>query len=373
MDRPLPLSGARRALALLRTMALTWLGLLAGVILVTGCVSKGAFVTKSQELDMTATALGRERQKGADLERRLAEGTVDRERLAAELAVARGEVARLSDHVAEATSQRENLSRQLAIAQQATSQKDGNTQQTAAHYDALIKDLEGQREELAKRTTDLAGRLAEAESRVASLGAELGSTQQALASTRGQLSAARDELTATRQDLGQTQEQLAERERKLTEATATYDKLLVDLKGEIADGQVKITRLRDKLTVNLVDKILFDSGSIAIKPRGKGVLLKVAEILRTVKDKRIQIEGHTDNVKIRGTLTQRFPTNWELSTSRATVVARFFQEQGSLNPARLVAAGYGDHRPVASNGTPAGRAENRRIEIVLLPLGLDSL
>jgi chemotaxis protein MotB len=362
MARRLFPAGARGAAALLA----------GALLLVAGCVSKKDFTAKSQELDMAAVAMVKERQKAAELESRLAE-------TGRALESARGEAARLADQLAEARARSESLERQLELAQEAASQKDGNVHDLTARYDDLIKDLERQKAELAKRTQELSGRLAEAEARVVSLTGELASARQALTTAQTELGSSRDELTATRdalaetrRSLGETQEQLAERERKLREATATYDKLVADLKGEIADGQVKITRLRDRLTVNLVDKILFDSGSIAIKSHGKEVLLKVAQVLRTVKGKRVQIEGHTDNIPVRGALRKQFPTNWELSTSRATVVARFLAEQGGIDPAMLVAAGYGQYRPVASNDTPERRAQNRRIEIVLLPASLDT-
>ncbi len=330
-------------------------------LLAAGCVSKKTFVAKSQEVDLAAAALAAERQKSgelalrtaqlegqlAEVQKALAAAAAERERLGAALVTARGDVARLEGQLAEASDQRDTLAKQLAIAEQTTSQKDVNIQELTYRYDGLVKGLEQQKVEIGRRATELSGRLAEAESR---------------------LSALTEELASTRQALGETKEALAERERKLKEATATYDRLVADLKGEIAEGQVKITRLRDKLTVNLVDKILFDSGSTAIRPRGQEVLRKVARVLKTVTGKRIQIEGHTDNVPVGGGLQARFPTNWELSVARATVVARFLEEQGALSPALLAATGYGEHHPVASNETLEGRAQNRRIEIVLLPL-----
>jgi chemotaxis protein MotB len=228
---------------------------------------------------------------------------------------------------------------------------------------ALAAGCVSQKEFLAKsqEADHAAASLAAERQRAAELQGQLGQLQRALAD-------AQHELAMTRQALGETKEALAERERKLAEATVTYDKLVADLKGEIAEGQVKITRLRDKLTVNLVDKILFDSGSTTIGPRGQEVLRKVAEVLKTAKNKQIQIEGHTDNVPVGGALKTRFPTNWELSVVRATVVARFLQEQGGIAPVMLAATGYGEHHPVTSNESPEGRAENRRIEIVLLPV-----
>jgi len=86
-----------------------------------------------------------------------------------------------------------------------------------------------------------------------------------------------------------------------------------------------------------------------------------------VTDKQIRIEGHTDNVPIGPKIIERFPTNWELSTARASSVVRYLIEKGGVNRASLSAVGYAENRPVASNGTLDGQAENRRIEIVLYP------
>jgi chemotaxis protein MotB len=122
----------------------------------------------------------------------------------------------------------------------------------------------------------------------------------------------------------------------------------------------------------MVEKILFDSGKADIKTNGKKVLDRVAEILKTITDKQIRIEGHTDNVPIGATLAEKFPTNWELSTARATTVARYLQEKG-VSPAVLNAAGYSEYKPVESNETDEGKAKNRRIEIVLIPLDKESV
>ena len=138
------------------------------------------------------------------------------------------------------------------------------------------------------------------------------------------------------------------------------------MKGEIEQGQIAITELKGKLTVDVVDKILFDSGRAEVKPEGLDVLKRVVEILKTVTDKIIRVEGHTDNVPIAGTLAKRYPTNWELSAARAITVTRYLEKEG-LDPDLLSAAAFGEYQPVADNATPEGRAKTRRIAIVLLP------
>ena len=147
----------------------------------------------------------------------------------------------------------------------------------------------------------------------------------------------------------------------------SYEDMTAGLKSEISAGEIKITQLQGKLTVNLVDRILFDSGKAQVKEDGRKVLDKVGAVLNRVADKNIRIEGHTDNVPITTELRSKYPSNWELSTARATAVARYLQDHDKVDPARLVAAGYGEYHPVSPNNTPEGRALNRRIEIVLVP------
>ena len=162
--------------------------------------------------------------------------------------------------------------------------------------------------------------------------------------------------------------QKAEKAEQLERATQTYQDLQKKLEKEIQEGKVQLTEMKNRLTMTMVDKIIFPSGSTDISKDGKLVLDKVVSILKDIKDKRIQVEGHTDNVPIVSALKKRFPTNWELSTARATEVVRYLQEQGGLDATLLSATGYSEYQPVAPNDTDDGKHKNRRIEIVLLPL-----
>jgi chemotaxis protein MotB len=148
---------------------------------------------------------------------------------------------------------------------------------------------------------------------------------------------------------------------------STYDELVNDMKAEIAEGQVQITQLADRLNVTMVDRILFPSGEADISPDGLKVLRRVGNILKGTQGKAIRVEGHTDNVAISPKLKDRFPTNWELSTARASNVVRFLQDSVGIDPTRLRAVGLSQYHPVASNTTARGRSQNRRIEIGLLP------
>ena len=199
---------------------------------------------------------------------------------------------------------------------------------------------------------------------------EAGSLEQGLATCKEEVERLGKQNEELVKKVQSQQEQIGQieknREEKVQEVSKTYTQMIEKMKSEIAEGQVTITELQGRLTVNMVDAILFDSGRADIKPEGRKVLQKVAEVIGQVEDKAIRVEGHTDNVKVGGALTRAFPSNWELSAARAINVARYLQRLG-VDPALLSAAAYGEHRPVSENDTAEGRTKNRRIEIVLVP------
>lgn len=158
-----------------------------------------------------------------------------------------------------------------------------------------------------------------------------------------------------------------EKEDEIAKVRSTRDEMIKSLQQEVSQGQVRITQLADRLSVNIVNRILFPSGRANITEQGRKVLRRVGAVLAKVQDKTIRIEGYTDNVPTGKPLQSRYPTNWELSTARATNVVRFLQDDAGVNPAAMEAVGMGQYHPIASNKTVAGRSQNRRIEIVLFP------
>lgn len=150
---------------------------------------------------------------------------------------------------------------------------------------------------------------------------------------------------------------------------AQYDAVVADLSQELKKGELQVRRFKDMLTVEVAEQLFFDSGRATLKDSGKAVLKKVADALKSYADKAIRVVGHTDNVPIARSLQKRFPSNWELSSARATTVVRFLQEAG-IEPERLVATGRAEYAPVAANDSEDGRQKNRRIEITLVERGL---
>lgn len=153
----------------------------------------------------------------------------------------------------------------------------------------------------------------------------------------------------------------------------TYNELTKILMKEIEEGKVEIEKIKDRLTVNVAETVLFDSGSAEIKEDAEPVLLKISEILKKFPEKHISIEGHTDNLAIGEILKEKYPTNWELAAMRAVNVTRFLQDSGNIEPSRLSASSYSQYRPIASNKTPKGRKKNRRIEILLVDQKLSDI
>lgn len=205
------------------------------------------------------------------------------------------------------------------------------------------------------------------------LAASLVSTEAALASERDtvQLLATKNASLAAQLLASQQQHQLlanavASRAAALAQA---QKRLELSLGAEIESGDVSVRKQGEDLVVGVDDRVLFARGDATLEDRGMKVLRRVAEVIRANPDKQFQIAGHTDDDPVTGQLATRFPTNWELSTARATNVVRFLIEQCEVTPKQLVAAGYADQRPRASNKNLRGKKKNRRIEITLLATG----
>jgi chemotaxis protein MotB len=176
----------------------------------------------------------------------------------------------------------------------------------------------------------------------------------------------KDALETAREQLRQAEQELEAREEKAREQSDAFTRMQQAMKAELESKQVALQELEGKLTLTMVESILFDSGKAEVKKEGQEALQKVAEVLKTVDGQEIVVAGYTDNVQIGERLAKIYPSNWELSAARAISVVKILVSDG-VDPKNLSAAGYGEFRPVADNDTPEGRAQNRRMEIVLMP------
>jgi chemotaxis protein MotB len=170
-----------------------------------------------------------------------------------------------------------------------------------------------------------------------------------------------------KEELDQSKAAMEELQREKETVTKAQKSLEQEMRSALESKEITISQLQGRLTVNILDHILYDSGEAVLKPEGEGVLQKIGGILEQYPKRQIHVIGHTDNIPIRASARDRFPSNWELSTARATAAVRFLQEKGGVDPRRLGAVGYGEFHPIADNSSSEGRAKNRRIALVVLP------
>lgn len=343
------------------------LGLATIIILaLSGCVSKSTFENmagQAKKLDADLT----------DLQGRHQALLAQQNELQANHAVLRGEKTRLEEEKSTLLAQIEALAASNRELEEIL----------AAREDNLTRKIAEQRQELGDQQTKYDGRLAEQSRQLAAGAAKITDLEESIRQKDARIDNHEKKIAQLEKRLAEQERQLAvakttndllnedlqllrqEKESEVREMSNTYQALLGQMKNEIDNGQITISELKGKLTVNMIDAILFDSGKAEVKPEGLLVLQRVIDILKEVSGKTIRIEGHTDNVPIIGGLAQKYPTNWELSAARAVNVARFLQARG-IDPLTLNAVAYGEYKPVAENTNETGRARNRRIEIILV-------
>ncbi len=203
--------------------------------------------------------------------------------------------------------------------------------------------------------------------------AEQQRVERALAETRAELMERDLSLDERKASLEDAQSRLAKLQHdnvRLREeqaaATRSQQNLEAEMRRAIESKDITISELQGKLTVDILERVLFDSGEAKLKPEGEQILRRVAVVLAQYPTRQVHVIGHTDNIPIRAASWSRYPSNWELSTARATAAVRFLSEEAGVDPRRLGAVGYGEFRPVAENESPEGRAKNRRIALVVL-------
>jgi chemotaxis protein MotB len=175
-------------------------------------------------------------------------------------------------------------------------------------------------------------------------------------------------LQACEKNLSEQNQKVAQMaEGQIKQMKSTYDTLVSDLKDQIQKQEVTIKEFQESLSLNFVDRILFEFGKADLTPEGEKILKKVGEALKNIKGKKIRVTGHTDNIPIRPDFVYKFPSNWELSSARAASVVRYFQEKIGLDPEEMEAVGRSFYQPETSNDTKEGRARNRRVEILIAP------
>ena len=276
--------------------------------------------------------------------------------MAAELAAARKQNNALSSRVSELERQLADRDREIAALRASA----GNSAKLASQLASAQGDLTQSQLQLAaanKRNADLEAQLAAqlaamglATSDKDKLASELAASKQRVADLERQLADRDKELAGLRGELSAEMTKLKEAQRGLIRA----------LRPQIEKGDITVDLNNERLLINLASSYLFGSGQDELKPAGADALKQVGAVLKDYPEYKVAVDGHTDNVPIRGSLKKKFPTNQELSESRAVNAAKALTE-GGLGAATT--HGYADTRPVEPNTTDAGRAKNRRVEV----------
>ena len=257
---------------------------------------------------------------------------------------------------------------------------------TSAELEAELQQRLAQQESLNRQINEasdeklqLANRLDEAQLRRQQLLEQIAEVSGDVEAKEAKLAAADRDILKLSQRLERTLSQQDMLEAKIVELNEQqrreaeqFASLKQNLEQELSESQVRITQLKNRMTViNLTSEVLFASGSARITPSGKKLLDVIAASLNAYPERAICIEGHTDSVPIGG--NSSFASNWELSTARAQAAVDYLQQHAQVAPGRLQVVGHGEHHPVASNDTAEGRRLNRRIEIRLLPIAEASI
>jgi chemotaxis protein MotB len=326
-------------------------------------VMQGTYQVKVDEADTLTKRLASLQKKYDTLAEENVALKVRNERLISDLAGMTLQKDKLNTDLAYVTGQRDKLAVDKEELDKVLQSKSDSLSQTIFEVRRKVTDLEAENGKLRERNASLQKSLDEQTKRAVDLEKALDGQTKRAADLEKELGG----QTSRYSDLQKEAETLkTAKEEQVKKVSSTYESLLEKMKSEISKGQVTISELKGKLTLNMVDSILFDSGKAEVKAGGLEILGKVVSILKDVKEKAIRIEGHTDNVKIVGGLAKRFPTNWELSAARAINVARYLQDH-EIDPGMLAAVAYAEWKPVATNDTEEGKARNRRIEIILVP------
>ncbi|MCA9690197.1 MAG: OmpA family protein [Myxococcales bacterium] len=227
-------------------------------------------------------------------------------------------------------------------------------------------ELEAALAEAQAQLEDTKNKLSAEEAKNKKLREENESLQARIAELEQEVKNLNDQLEQLAKDANITKKELdelrAEKAKRLAELQV-YRDLFAKLKALVDAGTIKLQFRRGRVVVKMASEVLFDSGKAELKEEAHEALTTVASALAAVPDRDFLAAGYTDNVPIK---TARFKSNWELSTGRAIEVVKFLIANG-MPADRIGAAGFGENDPVGDNSTDEGRAQNRRIEIILMP------
>jgi len=262
-------------------------------------------------------------------------------------------------------SELNNANERISELESASNNKD----QKLAEFEEKLQNLEKQLEEEKKAKAALETELSYRDAATTELQEKLKSSQSRILSLEDEIAKGKSEIERLQLQLSNIKGEKDNTEIKIGQLKTTYENLVSDLKKQIENQEVTIKTFEEKISVTFVDRILFEFGKAKISPKGRMILGKIGNTLKNVQGKQIRVVGHTDDVPISPGYHYKFPSNWELSAARAASVVNYLQNEQGLDPANLEAVGRSFYEPIASNETSKGRAQNRRVNINIVPKG----
>lgn len=310
------------------------------------------------------------------------------------LSKVQGEIEILKQELSSLTKEKRTSEDRLAKAEEKKAEAASLMEQLKAEHEAVVSKLsqeilsrDDSLSELIEQKGRVEGQLAQAaldcEAAVSRLKREIGDKDFRIAENEKDIGQIRSGAEALKKDVEARERRIEFLEQRISDLfgekellktrigrlETTHRSMLSELQSQIAKKEVTIHELKDKLTITFVDRILFKFGMATISSEGKEILTRVGNILKNVKDRKIRVIGHTDTVPIMDGYRYKFPSNWELSSARAAAVVRLFQNEIGLAPETLEAVGRSFYDPVATNETEEGRAQNRRVNIIITHKG----
>jgi chemotaxis protein MotB len=301
-------------------------------------------------------------------QRKLEEEKARRENCEKELAALKTSGADCETRNNEMKAKITEIEKQIAGLQRDTSIIGSNYRNLTVKYDKLNQINDQLQDKLSKM---LEGNLADTKK----LSGELQLTQEQLLKKQDELRNLEKELNAQKARLEQLEQELKKREarvKELEDILAKKDQAVNDLKKKVSDALtgfegkgLTVTQKNGKVYVSMDESLLFATGSTKVESKGVEALKKLAKVLEGNPDINILVEGHTDDVPMKG--AGEIKDNWDLSVMRATSVVKIITSNSSVDPKRLTAAGKGEFMPLDPGKTTEARKKNRRTEIILTP------
>ncbi|MDI6704356.1 MAG: OmpA family protein [bacterium] len=330
-----------------------WLGFIANILILL-FLSAGCLVTKGRYLREVSNKDELIQQKAKEIEELEKVFKEEREK---------GEKKEnlLKENITKLEKERDALTQEVSDKEKTIQDKSKEIEDINKMWSSEKKDWLAEKGNLNKEIVDLKREGEELKKRIKAKDEIIKGKLEEIANLKEENNRLREDLEKTNRDLEILKIEKDEAFMKLMEENR---RIKEEFQDYVKKAEIEIKEEKGRLIISFIDRILFDSGSSEIKKEAHPALEKVAEIIKNYPNREVLIEGHTDNVPIH---TKFFPSNWELSTSRATQVLRYLQWKYDISPRRLSAAGYGEYRPVDTNDTKEGRRRNRRVEIILLP------